>query len=215
MTEEGEKVVSESTTNESSLDDGWEGPRERKVGKTNGDKEDSFSPEKKTSEGVQLLTYFEAPPHLRFNQYVLGSYRPPMDVHGCLARLVKCYFCEYWIERGLKPTGKYQILTRTSIFFNSKLSFFSLTYFHNETINILTHAGANKQVSLYCCLFLFSSCVPNRGGRSLDASLGRDLRPLAPIDPRCCLHGALGEIGGWTLTTRVESSSRTDHLIVC
>lgn len=95
MTEEGEKVVSESTTNESSLDDGWEGPRERKVGKTNGDKEDSFSPEKKTSEGVQLLTYFEAPPHLRFNQYVLGSYRPPMDVHGCLARLVKCYFCEY------------------------------------------------------------------------------------------------------------------------
>ena len=85
-------------------------------------------------------------------------------------------------------------MTRTSIFFNSKLSFFSLTYFHNETINILTHAGANKQVSLYCCLFLFSSCVPNRGGRSLDASLGRDLRPLAPIDPRCCLHGALGEI---------------------
>jgi len=50
---------------------------------------------------VQLLTYFEAPPHLRFNQYVHGSYRPPMDVHGCLA---------------------------------------SLTYFHNETINILTHA---------------------------------------------------------------------------
>jgi len=59
------------------------------------------APGKKNSQGVQLLTFFEAPPHLRFNQYVLGSYRPPMDIHGCLA---------------------------------------SLTYFHNETINILTHA---------------------------------------------------------------------------
>jgi len=114
MVEEVEK--SEFTTNKS--DECQEGLRERRVFKETEDKdvdevdapgksqlkveEANFVSEKnKGSQGVQLLTYFEAPPHLRFNQYVLGSYRPPMDVHGCLA---------------------------------------SLTYFHNETINILTHA---------------------------------------------------------------------------
>jgi len=116
ITNEEEEVVSDLTTNECSLDQGWQGLRERRVGNDTEDKdvvdspekgqlkleENNFVAEKKTSsQGVQLLTYFEAPPHLRFNQYVLGSYRPPMDVHGCLA---------------------------------------SLTYFHNETINILTHA---------------------------------------------------------------------------
>ena len=99
------EVVSDLTTNESSLEEeGWQGLRERRTGKDNEDKEDAvdvvdgpekgqlkleqtnFVPEKKTSQGVRLLTYFEAPPHLRFNQYVHGSYRPPMDVHGCLAR---------------------------------------------------------------------------------------------------------------------------------
>merc|ERR1719278_524355 len=125
------EVVSDLTTNESSLDqEVWQGLRERRTGKDNEDKEDAvdvvdgpekgqlkleqtnFVEPKKTSEGVQLLTYFEAPPHLRFNQYVLGSYRPPMDVHGCLA---------------------------------------SLTYFHNETINILTHAVP---------VFLIAAAVP-------------------------------------------------------
>ena len=103
--EEVKKVVSELSTHESSLDKDWQGLRERRVGKDNEDKEDgvdvvdspekgqlrleqtNFIPEKKKlSEGVRLLTYFEAPPHLQFNQYVHGSYRPPMDVHGCLAR---------------------------------------------------------------------------------------------------------------------------------
>ena len=112
---EEEKVISELTTNESTPNTGQGGVRERRVCKDTGEKEEAvdevdasekgqlkveesnFVPEKKkaSSQGVQLLTYFEAPPHLRFNQYVLGSYRPPMDVHGCLARLVKCYFCEY------------------------------------------------------------------------------------------------------------------------
>ena len=102
-----EKVL---TTNGSSPNRGWEGGlRERRVCKNSKDKEEAvdevdarpekgqlkvdqtnFVPDKKKkkkgSEGVQLLTYFEAPPHLRFNRYVHGSYRPPMDVHGCLAR---------------------------------------------------------------------------------------------------------------------------------
>lgn len=49
----------------------------------------------------QLVKFKEMPAHLRFNRFVLGHYRPPMGITGCLA---------------------------------------SLTYFHNETINILTHA---------------------------------------------------------------------------
>ena len=105
-TNEAEKVISELTTKESFPN---EGVRERRVCKDSEDKEvvvdevdarpekgqlkveqTNFVPDKKKkkkgSEGVQLLTYFEAPPHLRFNRYVHGSYRPPMDVHGCLAR---------------------------------------------------------------------------------------------------------------------------------
>jgi len=124
-TSEKQKEEKVLTTNGSFPNKGWEGGvRERRVCKDSEDKEvvvdevdapaekgqlkvdqTNFVPDKKKkkkgSEGVQLLTYFEAPPHLRFNRYVHGSYRPPMDVHGCLA---------------------------------------SLTYFHNETINILTHA---------------------------------------------------------------------------
>jgi len=55
------------------------------------------------SERPTLLQYVDPnlPPHLRFNKYVWGHYRPPMGIAGCLN---------------------------------------SLTYFHNETINILTHA---------------------------------------------------------------------------
>ena len=106
-TDEGmiEQEKSEFTTNKS--DECQRGLRERRVFKEREEKEEevavdevdapensqlkveeaNFVAEKnKGSEGVQLLTYFEAPPHLRFNQYVLGSYRPPMDVHGCLAR---------------------------------------------------------------------------------------------------------------------------------
>ena len=43
---------------------------------------------------------------------------------------------------------------------------------------------------------LFSACPAHRRRRSLDASLGRDLRSLAPKHPCHRLHGTLGE---WAL----------------
>jgi len=55
---------------------------------------------KKTSVSPSLLHFPEVPAHLRFNKYVLGYYRPLLDIKGCLT---------------------------------------SLTYWHNETVNILTH----------------------------------------------------------------------------
>jgi len=61
----------------------------------------SYEDAPRSSVGSSLLHFPEVPAHLRFNKYVLGHYRPLLDIRGCIA---------------------------------------SLAYWHNETINILTHA---------------------------------------------------------------------------
>ena len=54
----------------------------------------------RSDDSPPLLHFPDVPAHLRFNKYVLGYYRPLLDMRGCIA---------------------------------------SLTYWHNETVNILTH----------------------------------------------------------------------------